>query len=285
MKFSNLTHEQRFGGDNYSNFKNFLQSASGILLGDNKHYLVSSRLTRILNERDIPDLNTLVEIIQQGKSRKLKEHVVDAMTTNETLWFRDGYPFSLLSEVIIPDLRQGKVLNNCLKIWSAASSSGQEAYSISIIISEYLRSNPGSLPKGVEILGTDISESMVEIAREGIYDDLALGRGLSSERKRIYFNKAENGLQVRDDVRERCRFRLLNLLESFTSVGKFDVIYCRNVLIYFSLEVKQNILTRLAGQLKPGGYLYVGGTESLGDAGELFEMIRCNPGIVYKLKK
>lgn len=269
--------------DVYKQFSSFLEQQCGIVLGSNKQYLVKSRLSPLM---PVFNVTNLVELIQKSMSlreRDIRAAVVDAMTTNETLWFRDTYPFQLLSDVILPEFAQ---LRRPVKIWSAACSSGQEPYSISMIGQEFMSRRPGVLSNGLQIVGTDISPSMLEQCKKGEYDSLALARGLSPERKRQFFEPCGDGrFRVNEKVRKSVSFRPLNLLDSYVLMGKFDVIYCRNVLIYFSAEVKSKILNQFAGALNPNGYLMLGASESITGLTEKFEMIRCNPGIVYRLKK
>ncbi|ALP42389.1 protein-glutamate O-methyltransferase CheR [Aeromonas schubertii] len=268
--------------DVYKQFSAFLESQSGIVLGDNKQYLVKSRLSPLLSQHGAASLDELITRSMNIRERDLKMAVVDAMTTNETLWFRDTYPFQLLTEKLFPELgKSGRVV----KIWSAASSSGQEPYSIAMTAIEQQMKKPGTLPGGVQIVGTDISASMLNQCKEGIYDSLALARGLSPERKKMFFEPhGDNKMRVVERVRKLTSFRYLNLLESYSLLGKFDIIFCRNVLIYFSPEVKSKILNQFASSLNPGGYLMLGASESLAGLTDRFEMVRCNPGIVYKVK-
>ena len=268
--------------DLYRQFSNFLAQQSGIVLGDNKQYLVKSRLSPLMTQFGIESLSDLVTRAMSVRERELKMAVIDAMTTNETLWFRDTYPFQLLSDKIFPELGKS---GRTIKIWSAASSSGQEPYSIAMTALEQQVKRPGSMPGGVQIVGTDISSTMLNQCKEGIYDSLALARGLSPERKLLFFEPyGDNKMRVVERVRKLTSFRPLNLLESYSLLGKFDIIFCRNVLIYFAPEVKSKILNQFASSLNPGGYLMLGASESLAGLTDKFEMIRCNPGIVYKVK-
>ncbi|MCW0506397.1 chemotaxis protein CheR [Aeromonas piscicola] len=268
--------------DLYKQFSNFLAVQSGIVLGDNKQYLVKSRLSPLMTQFGIESLSDLVTRAMSVRERDLKMAVVDAMTTNETLWFRDTYPFQLLTDKIFPELGKS---GRPIKIWSAASSSGQEPYSIAMTALEQQVKKPGSLPGGVQIVGTDISSTMLNQCKEGVYDSLALARGLSPERKKLFFEAyGDNKMRVVERVRKLTTFRPLNLLESYSLLGKFDIIFCRNVLIYFAPEVKSKILNQFAASLNPGGYLMLGASESLAGLTDRFEMVRCNPGIVYKVK-
>jgi chemotaxis protein methyltransferase CheR len=266
----------------YKQFRDFLEQQCGIVLGDNKQYLVKSRLAPLMTRFNIATLSQLVAKTLSPLERQLRSAVIDAMTTNETLWFRDTYPFDLLKKQIFPELEKD---HRNVKIWSAASSSGQEPYSIAMTGLEYQQSRPGAFSLGIQILGTDISSAMLDHCQKAEYDGLALSRGLSPERRSKFFEDSGNGMmRLREPVRKNVSFRHLNLLDSYTLLGKFDIIFCRNVLIYFSPEVKAKIIKQFAQALNPRGYLFLGASESLSTLNSDFEMIRCNPGIIYRKK-
>jgi len=264
----------------YHDFRTFLEQQCGIVLGENKQYLVKSRLAPLMSKFDVESLAELVKRTLSPIERQLRAAVIDAMTTNETLWFRDDYPYKLLKEKILPEFANNRMP---LKIWSAASSSGQEPYSIAMTVLEYMQSKPGSFQRGVQIIGTDISDTMLEHCKYGHYDNLALARGLSAERKRQFFEPGDNGMmKIKDNVKKLVSFRHLNLLNSYSLLGRFDIVFCRNVLIYFSPEVKTKILSQIHDVLNPKGYLYLGASESMSGLNQNFDMLRCNPGIIYQ---
>lgn len=265
----------------YRDFSRFLESQCGIVLGDSKQYLVRSRLSPLVAKFNLASLSDLLRDVVTGRNRELRVAAVDAMTTNETLWFRDTYPFAVLADKLLPEIAANK---RPIKIWSAASSSGQEPYSMAMTVLETQARKPGMLPN-VSITATDISASMLDMCRIGAYDNLALGRGLSPERRRTFFEDAGDGrMKVKDNVKRMVNFRPQNLMDSYALLGKFDIIFCRNVLIYFSPEMKSKVLNQMANSLNPGGYLLLGASESLTGLTDRFEMVRCNPGIIYKLK-
>ena len=269
--------------DIYKQFSDFLEVQCGIVLGGNKQYLVKSRLIPLMTQFSIQKLSDLILQSMSYKNRELRTAVIDAMTTNETLWFRDKYPFELLSKQIFPEILEKK---KSIKMWSAASSSGQEAYSIAMTAMEYQKQK-AVMGMNVQITGTDISHTMLEQCKMGTYDTLALSRGLSDERKRQFFDRVNDGsgkMQIKTEVKKMTNFRYYNLLDSYVTLGKFDIIFCRNVLIYFSSEVKSKIINQFASALNPGGYLVLGASESITGLTDKFDMIRCNPGIIYQLK-
>ena len=265
----------------YKVFCQFLEQQCGIVLGASKQYLVKSRLSPLMSRFDAASITEVIQRTQKPSERQLRAAVVDAMTTNETLWFRDTYPYELLKNKLLPELDQGRPV----KIWSAASSSGQEPYSMAITIDEYKR-QPGKVSRSMfSVLGTDISNTMLDICKNGEYDSLALSRGLSDDRKRQYFEDSGSGMmKVKADIKRTVNFRHLNLLDSYHLLGKFDIIFCRNVLIYFSSDVKSQIINKFADQLNPKGYLVLGASESMSGLSDKFEMVRCNPGIIYQKK-
>lgn len=277
------------GGDNlnqaeFDQFRQFLEEACGISLGDNKQYLVTNRIRRILEENKIASFGELVKSLKHGLNRKLKDQVIDSMTTNETFWFRDNYPYDHLRSALLPQLMGG---NNRMfgpvRIWSAACSSGQEPYSISMMVEEYKRQNMGNLARPVQIVATDLSSTVLDQARSGEYDKLSVMRGLSSERLDRYFDNPTPAMwRVKPFVKERIDFRSLNLMDSYAGLGKFDIVFCRNVLIYFNGDLKRQILQKIHASLKPQGILFLGSSEGLAGVADLFEMVRCEPGILYR---
>lgn len=266
----------------YNQFRTFLETQCGIVLGENKMYLVKSRLGPLMSKFSIGSLSELVRRSMSISERALRSAVLDAMTTNETLWFRDTYPFELLKTKIFPEFAS---LNRPLKIWCSASSSGQEPYSIGMTFLEYKQKAPGALSRGIQIVGTDISNKVLAQSKEAEYDGLSLARGLSEERKKRFFEPAgDNKMRVKKEVTSMVSFRHLNLLDSYSLLGKFDIIFCRNVLIYFAPDVKKKILAQFRGSLNPEGYLILGASESISGLSDDYKMIRCNPGIIYQRK-
>ncbi len=266
----------------YHQFSQFLEQQCGIVLGNNKQYLVRSRLSPLMHQYDFERMDDLIQAVISMSQRKLLQSTIDAMTTNETLWFRDGYPFDMLKQTVLPALA---AKNKKIRIWSAACSSGQEPYSIAMAILEYQRQKPGAFAQGIEIVATDLSSNMLSKCESGTYDELSLARGLSLQRRNQFFKPHDNGqLQLKPEVRKMVTFRSLNLLHSYVGLGRFDLVFCRNVLIYFAPDIKHRILQQIAAQLQPGGILFLGASESIGPASALFSMEKCSPGLFYQLK-
>ncbi len=245
----------------YQLIKDYLAQSCGIMLGDNKQYLVQSRLAFLLEKFNLASYAELVDVIMANRmqSKMLKTAVVDAMTTNETFWYRDSAQFTALAETVLPDLLQQK--QGTIRIWSAACSSGQEPYTIGICVDKVLKA--GRHHQNVQIIGTDISDSVITAAKQATYSEQELSRGIDDVIKTEYFIRTGEHYQLKPGVTNRVRFQQFNLLKPFSVLGRFDVIFCRNVLIYFSEEIKRDILTRMADILEPGGYLFLSSTESM----------------------
>ena len=269
----------------YRRFAAFIEEKCGIVLGVGKQYLVNSRLSTLLSKFRISNVDELInKAMENTPNNKIQDAVIDAMTTNETLWFRDTYPYTALEQFILPELaKKGKYP---VRIWSAACSSGQEPYSIGIVVQEQMAKMIHIDPKQTQIIGTDLSPEMLATCKLGQYDVHALSRGLSAERKSKFFKPTRNPniMQIDPRVKSMVEFRPMNLLGSYALMGKFDVIFCRNVLIYFSNDVKAEILRKLTMCLNPEGYLILGSTETLVGVADKYEMVRHSPGILYRLK-
>ena len=267
--------------DEYNRFRQLLEKNSGILLGDGKEYLVTSRLRRLMEREALHSVTELMSAMDRNRS--LMENVVDAMTTNETLWFRDDHPYRIFRERLLPEIAAQR---RPLKIWSSACSTGQEPYSLSIEIEDFKKKNPGQLMSGERILATDISPSSLQAAKDGVYQQLAIRRGMNDQHLKSYFETVdEDRWRINNQIKSRVEFRQQNLQQSFSLLGKFDIIFCRNVLIYFSSDLKYDILKRMHASLNPGGYLMLGASEAMNNLGDYFEMVQCHPGIVYRAKK
>jgi chemotaxis protein methyltransferase CheR len=270
----------RLEDEHYRAFGRFLEQSCGIVLGDTKQYLVASRLGPLLAQHGFRSLGELVDRLASPTGGALRGQVIEAMTTNETQFFRDAYPFEILRRDLFPEFQQRRLSQ--VRAWSAGCSSGQEAYSAIMTAQEYADER-GRLE--LDVVGTDISQSMIRQATAGRYSQGAISRGLDERRLSRFFVQLDAATwELRPEIRRRASFRQHNLLESFAPLGRFDVIFCRNVLIYFSQESRHDILTRMARTLNPGGYLILGGSESLSRQISDFELVRASAGVIYRVR-
>jgi chemotaxis protein methyltransferase CheR len=235
-----------------------LKARSGLTLGPEKLYLLETRLASIMRREQARDLAALAEKIKPGSA--LEQDVVEAMTTNESLFFRDSKPFDALRLRVLPRLHAARPPGTRLRIWSAAASTGQEAYSIAMVINE-LAATLGD--RKADIVGTDIARDALKRAREGVYSQFEIQRGLPMQMLVKYFTKEEANWRIKPAIRNAVEFREWNLLADLRPLGKFDVVFCRNVLIYFDAMTKTRVLEAMAGLLAPDGVLFLGGAETV----------------------
>ena len=242
---------------------NLIRSRSGLVLGPDKLYLVETRLAFLLRREGLQDLAALAErlrnTIQSPRGIELTREIVEALTTNETLFFRDTKPFTHLKQQALARFHQARPPGRPLRIWSAAASTGQEAYSLAMVMAESRAVLNG---RPVEIVGTDLAREPVQRAREGLYTQFEVQRGLPVQMLVKYFTKEDAGWRIKEELRSVVRFREFNLLNDLSSLGVFDVVFCRNVLIYFDPPTKIRVLNAIARQMTPDGLLYLGGAET-----------------------
>ncbi|HEY7772451.1 MAG TPA: protein-glutamate O-methyltransferase CheR [Marinagarivorans sp.] len=270
-----------FSDAEYQEFRQFLQHACGIDLGAGKEYLVATRVRRILAQEHISSLTRLLALLRNPAQRALRQEVVDAMTTNETLWFRDTYPFEYTKNVLLPVFKVQGV--STLRIWCAACSSGQEPYSLSMAFAEFNRQRLGQVPINAKIVATDISSEILASAKAGRYDRLSIARGLSQERLQTFFTATLDGhWQVKPSVQQGIEFKTLNLQSDSFGYEKYHIVFCRNVLIYFNADLKRQILRNIHAVLAPDGILFLGASESISGAEDLFTVVNCSPGIAFR---
>jgi chemotaxis protein methyltransferase CheR len=272
----------------YEFLRKFLKERSGLDLSADKQYLVESRLIPLARKAGLAGIDELVQQIKNG-STAICSDVVEAMTTNETFFFRDKIPFDHLREAIIPELLQARASRRSLRIWCAAASTGQEPYSIAMCLKEM-----GAALAGwrIEIIGTDISQQVLEKSRSGIYSQFEVQRGLPIQLLVKYFKQIGEMWQINADIRSMIQYRPLNLLQDFAHMGKFDLIFCRNVLIYFDQDMKSSIFGRLAKTMEPDGFLALGAAETVVGLTDAFKphpdrrglyrpnLVRASPSIV-----
>lgn len=257
----------------FARLRRLLASVAGISLGPDKLYLAESRLAPIMRDNDAVDLAELMRKLERRDDEKLLQDVIDAMTTHETFFFRDRAPFELFQRELLPELVERRKDKRRLRIWCAACSTGQEPYSLAMLLEEEAAKLEGW---SVDLLATDISESTLTIARKGVYSQFEVQRGLSTARLLRHFHQHDGNWRVNDRLRGRVTFRALNLLSNFREIGPFDIVFCRNVLIYFEAEIKREVLSRLAEVTAEDGCLILGTAETAGEAGRRFAPVSKN---------
>jgi chemotaxis protein methyltransferase CheR len=244
----------------FETFAALLRSRSGLVIGPDKLYLLETRLAPILKRERLRDLAVLAERLRASGAENLIREVVEAMTTNESFFFRDDKPFQHFRNQALPRLLAPRPAGAPLRVWSAASSSGQEAYSIAMILSE-CRASVGD--RRIEIIGTDLAREQVTRARQGVYTQFEVQRGLPVQMLMRYFRKEESGWRINEPIRGMVHYREWNLLADLRPLGQFDVVFCRNVLIYFEQTTKAKVLNAIAQQMPQDGLLYLGGAETV----------------------
>ena len=243
----------------YDYLRKFLKERSGLDLSAEKHYLIESRLLPLARKSGLDGIGELVQKLKAGSALFVSQ-VVEAMTTNETFFFRDKVPFDHFREVIMPELLQARANRKTIRIWCAAGSTGQEPYSLAMCLKEM---NAALSGWRVEILATDLSQDVLEKSKAGIYSQFEVQRGLSIQMLVKYFKQTGELWQINADMRAMVHHRQFNLLHDFAQLGAFDVIFCRNVLIYFDQDRKVNIFNRLARATEPDGFLVLGAAETV----------------------
>jgi chemotaxis protein methyltransferase CheR len=251
-------------------------AGSGIVLDTEKQYLLEARLAPILRERGLASLYELCEVLRSSQSSPLHAQVVEAMTTNETYFFREPAHYDALRLTILPQLMELRSRTRKITFWSAAASTGQEAYSLAMMLLEM-----GLAGWSIDILGTDLSSRVLKQAESGRYSQLEVNRGLPAALLLKYFRRVGLEWELKEEVRRMVRFRPFDLRSDMRSLGPFDAVFCRNVLIYFDLPTKKRILEEIHGSLFRGGYLLVGTTEAGLPAGERFQRHTAGNALVY----
>ena len=268
-----MSHERgEITSDEVTTFIGYIYSVTGISLGSNKAYLIEGRLLDLLSTYHCNSYGELFSLARSGRNIALEKEIIDRVATHETLFFRDMEPFKLLQYKILPDLIDARTQMNPsepipIKIWSAACSTGQEIYSIAIVIKELL---PDIAKYNVKLLATDISDAAIAKASHGTFNRFEVERGLSQEKLNTYFLFRNGQWRIRDDIRGMIQFGKRNLMSPLNDLDKFDIIFCRNVAIYFSREDRRKFYEKLANQLNPDGYLIIGSTESMVGLGAPF---------------
>ncbi len=251
----------------YEYLRKLLKDNSGLDLSADKQYLIESRLLPLARKANLADIGELVQKLKSGSSVFIGQ-VVEAMTTNETFFFRDKVPFDHFRDSIMPEIIKARTGRRSIRIWCAAGSTGQEPYSLAMCVKEMSSALSGWR---VEIVATDISQEVLEKSKAGIYSQFEVQRGLPIQMLVKYFKQNGDLWQINPDIRSMVQHKQLNLLHDFSQLGVFDIIFCRNVLIYFDQETKINIFARLAKIMEPDGFLVLGAAETVVGLTDVFK--------------
>lgn len=243
----------------FTYLKDLVQREAAIVLEAGKEYLATSRLEPVARTEGLDGIAGLVRALRTDSTGKLRNKVIDAMTTNETLWFRDSHPFETLRQELLPGLMEAKKVTRTLDIWCGASSTGQEPYSIAMMLKDV----PQLDSWRIRMVATDISLTALDRARAGKYSQMEIGRGLPAKYLVRYFQRVGPDYQISNELKSMVDYRQLNLAATWPPIGEFDLIFIRNVLIYFKQDVKTQIINKAERLLRPHGYMFLGSTESL----------------------
>lgn len=260
---------------------NLVRRRSAIVLEPGKEYLVEARLLPVARKVGADGLGALVNMLQQQpESSPLHGQVIDALTTNETSWFRDRHPFDSVSDHILPEVISEGRPDRTFRIWSAACSSGQEAYSLVMTLNDRLVMHPGWR---LDVLATDLSAEILDQARAGVYSQLEVNRGLPAPMLVRHFDRQGAAWRIKDSLRKCVTFRAMNLAAPFPTIPQMDVVMLRNVLIYFNTDTKRQVLAQVRRVLRPGGYLFLGAAETTLNIDESFERVQLGRATGYRL--
>jgi chemotaxis protein methyltransferase CheR len=263
--------------DNYRLLQEQVYSQSGIVLGADKHYLFETRLAPILRQLSLASINDLCALLRGAGQTAIARQVVEAMTTNETYFFRDPAHYDAIKTVLLPRLMEERRDTRRLWFWSAAASTGQESYSLAMLLLEEAALQSWN----IQILGTDFSSVVLERARSGTYQQIEVNRGLRAALLVKHFRRAGVDWQLSDQVRRMVRFETIDLRKSMRALGPFDLVFCRNVMIYFDAETRKNIMKEIHSTLFRGGWLLIGGAETVFGIDEWFDKQTIGTATVY----
>ncbi len=253
-----------------------LKERSGLALNKEKAYLLESRLNPVARKWNFSGFDELAQAIRTNKDEALLVDVTEAMTTNESFFFRDQRPFEQFNDIVLPHLLEARAAKRSFRIWSAACSSGQEPYTLAMLLKEHADKLAGWR---VEIVATDLSNEILDKAKEGLYSQFEVQRGLPITLLVKHFVQVGDRWQIDDSLAKMIKFQQFNLLGDLSSLGRFDVVFCRNVLIYFDMPTKTQVLEGIADLLPPDGFLYLGGAETVLGTTDRFQIIPGQRGI------
>ncbi|CAO3425244.1 CheR family methyltransferase [Azospirillum argentinense] len=262
--------------EDFDMFSTLLKQRSGLVLTRDKAYLLESRLMPVARKWNMKGLEELASTVRTRKDEALLRDITEAMTTNESSFFRDQKPFDQFKQIVLPKLLEARAAKRSIRIWSAACSSGQEAYSLAMLLSEDAAKLAGWR---IEIVGTDISAEMVERSKSGIYTQFEVQRGLPIQMLVKHFKQQGDKWQISQQLRQMASFREFNLLGDLSTLGQFDIVFCRNVLIYFDQPTKTKVLEAIARQMPQDGVLYLGGAETVLGITDRFKPVEGQRGL------
>ena len=272
--------------EEFKQFSKYILDISGIALEAGKEYLLETRLNPLIGQYACTTFSQLLQKAKTDFKKEIENKIIDAISTNETYFFRDKSPFELLQHKIFPDLidkrsKKSGALKPTIRLWSAANSTGQEIYSIAMVLIEM-----GVTPDryNVRLFGTDISDAAIAQASYGVYNKFEVARGLDPRRLNSYFTPQNDQYKIKDNVRVMAQFKKMNLMKPFVGLGKFDIVLCRNVMIYFTSEDRKKIYQNISKVLEPDGYLLIGSTESLVNDTDLFAPKKYLNSVFYQFK-
>ncbi len=266
----------------YDYLRGFLKTRSGLVLSNDKQYLIESRLMPIVRKQGMAGIPELVQKLRAPGNEALASKVTEAMTTNESFFFRDKTPFDHFKEVMLPALMKARAARRHIRIWCAAASTGQEPYSLAMILKEM---GPQLAGWRFEIVGTDLSGDVLERAKAGAYTQFEVQRGLPIQMLLKYFTQNGDQWVISPDIRSMVHYRTLNLLNDFSALGQFDIVYCRNVLIYFDQPTKIDVLNRTSRLTASDGYLLLGAAETVVGLTDAFKPVADRRGLYVPADK
>jgi len=285
-----LTSKIAINQEEFVLMREYIQKECGIVIGDEKMYLVESRLARLVVETESKSFKEFYLKAKSDISQKIRNKIVDAMTTNETLWFRDMKPWKIIEDIVIPkfisDLKSGK--KSVINVWSAACSTGQEPYSFAMLLNEALVRERTISPSQFYILATDISPSALYMGISGRYNSIAMSRGMQEKYeifRNKYFKDQGTVFEIDENIKKMVDFKKFNLQNPFAKIPDCDLIFCRNVAIYFSPEFKKEVFRKIYEKTNKEGFFFIGSTESLIGYSSDFEQVEYQKGVYYKPKK
>lgn len=262
--------------DDFELISGLLKQRSGLILPEDKIYLLESRLTPIAHKRGLESLADLINEVRLQRKEELLIEITEAMTTNESFFFRDNKPFDLFKDVVLPQLLESRASRKRIRIWCAAASTGQEPYSLAIILKEMEMKLSGW---NIDIIGTDISQKVLDKARNGLFSQFEVQRGLPIQLLIKYFNQIGDLWQISEDIRKMVSFKKFNLLDDYALLGSFDIVFCRNVLIYFNQQTKAQVLEKVRKIMPDDGSLFLGAAETVLGITDKFKPIQGQRGL------